>query len=81
MGSAFTPSKTNPIASEGKNSKVMYVLKNTSITPIKRNENLKMISVHPNFINIIRGPIIRHPPIPRKHGCVIKDLDTKDDNT
>ena len=56
-----------------------------------------MISVHPNFIDIIKEPIHKnkildfvprsammrnsHIKSIRKKGCVIDELETKDDNT
>ena len=82
VSSAFTPSKTSASTSQDKNPKFIFIPKSISTPPSKRNEDLKMISVHTNFINMIRDPIIMPPPlIPRKHGCVIEDLDKKDDNT
>ena len=56
-----------------------------------------MISVHPNFIDMINEPIIENKFLnfvprsvlvknmfakpPRKPGCMIEEFDTKDDNT
>ena len=81
VGSAFTPSKTNASTSQNKNPKFIYIPKSISTPLTKRNEDLKMISVHPNFINLIKDPIAKPPISPIIHGCVIQELDVKDDNT
>jgi hypothetical protein len=75
----------------------MYVPKNKGATSSNGSEDLKMISVHPNFINLIKEPIYEnkflsffprsvivknmYAKTPRKHGCVINELYMKDDNT
>ena len=38
--------------------KLMYVPKNKGESSSKENEDLKAISVHPNFFNIIKEPIV-----------------------
>ena len=81
VGSAFTPSKANASTSQNKNPKFIYIPKSISTPPTKRNEDLKMISVHPNFINLIKDSIYKPPIVPIIHGCVIEELDVKDDNT
>ena len=63
---------------------------------IKGTEDLQMIGICPSSINIIKEPIptnefldflprsviINKPnEIPTKYGCVIEELNTKDDNT
>jgi hypothetical protein len=97
LGSAFSSVKTIDRTPPNKNCKFMYVPKNKGATSSKGNEDLKMISLHPNFIDIIKKPIheskflnfvprsvmIRNSyarPL-RKSGCVIEELETKDDNT
>ena len=52
-----------------------------STPPTKRDEDVKMISVHPNFINFIKDPIAKPHIAPTIHGCVIKELKVKDDST
>ena len=97
MGSAFSSAKTIDRNPPNKNCKFMYVPKAKGATSSKGNEDLKMISVHPDFIDIIKEPIYKSKILnfvprsimikksyvksPRKSGCVIEDLETKDDNT
>ena len=78
MGSAFSPPKTKPSTPQGGSFKSMYVPKDNGVLPIKRNEDLKMIRVHTDFINTIKDPIVKTP---KKHACIIEELDVKDDNT
>ena len=75
----------------------MYVPKNKVTTSSNGSEDLKMISVHPDFIDLIKEPIYEneffnfvprsvlfkniHAKPPKKHGCVIEEFETKDDNT
>ena len=56
-----------------------------------------MIKVHPNFVDFIKEPIYKNMSLdfaprslidknictrtPRNYGCVIEELETKDDNT
>ena len=56
-----------------------------------------MISVHPNFVDLIKEPIYENKSLnfvpwsviiksmyartPRNYGCVIEELEIKDDNT
>ena len=54
VGSAFTPPKANTSASRNKNTKFIYIPKSVSTPPTQRNEDLKMISVHPNFISFTK---------------------------
>ena len=97
LGSAFSSIKTIERTTPSKNCKFMYVPKNKGASSSKGNEDIKMISVHPNFIDIIKEPIVgnkflnfiprsvvvkdMHDNSPRKHGCIIEELDLKDDNT
>ena len=81
VGSAFTPSKANTSTSRSKSPKFISVPKSISTPPTKRNEDLKMISVHPNFINWIKDTIPKSHIVPIIHGCAIEELDVKDDNT
>ena len=75
----------------------MYVAKTKGVTPNKENEDLKMINIHPNFVDVIKEPIyknkkidsvprsvimrIHHGGLPKISGCVIEELETKHDNT
>ena len=96
MGSTFSFVKTIEKTPPSKNPKFIYVPKNRGAPP-RNGEDLKMISVHPNFVDLIKEPIIENKCLdfvptsviiknmcakpPRKHGCVIEELDLKDDNT
>jgi hypothetical protein len=97
LGSAFSSIKNIDRTPPNKNCKFIYVPKVKGATSGKGSEDLKMISVHPNFIDIIKEPIhkskildfvprsvmMRNPYVKstRKNGCVIEELETKDDNT
>jgi hypothetical protein len=97
LGSAFSSAKTIEKTPPSKNCKFIFVPKTNGTTSSKGNEELKMISVHPNFANIIKEPIYKSKIldfVPRsvmvrntyvkstgKSGCVIEELETKDDNT
>ena len=96
MGSAFASVKTTPKFPPTKTAKFIYVPKNKGESSSKGDEDLKMISVHPNFINIIREPIAtsefldflprsmiidKTKESPRVYKCAIEELHTKDDNT
>jgi hypothetical protein len=97
LGSAFSSAKTIEKTTPSKNCKFIYVPKTNGATSSKGNEDLKMISVHPNFIDIIKKPIhkskildfvprsviVRNTYVKyiRKNGCVIEELETKDGNT
>jgi len=81
LGFGFTSSKTNASTSQNKSHKFIFIPKSISTPPTKRNEDLKMISVHPNFINLIKDPISKPPIFPIIHSCAIEELDVKDDNT
>ena len=74
----------------------MYVPKNKGETSSKENADLKSISVHPNFLAIIKEPfatkdfldflpksllINKTKEIPKVYKCSIEELHTKDDNT
>ena len=97
LGSAFSSVKNIDRTPPNKNCKFMYVPKTNGATSSKGNEDLKMISVHPNFIDIIKEPIHKSKILDfvprivmmrntyvksiRKNGCVIEELETKDDKT
>ena len=97
LGSAFSSVKTIERTPRSKTCKFIYVPKNKGATSGNESEDLKMISVHPNFIDLIKEPIYEnkfltfvprsvivknmYAKTPRKHGCVIKELDMKYDNT
>ena len=57
LGSAFSTVKntSNP-PTHTKVAKFIYVPKNKGESSSKKNEDLKSISVHPNFFNIIKEP-------------------------
>lgn len=40
-----------------------------------------MVRVHPNFANLIKDPIFKSSMVSTIRGCVIEELDVKDDNT
>jgi archaellum component FlaC len=97
LGSAFSSTKNIDRTARNKNCKFIYVPKVKGATSSKGSEDLKMISVYPNFINIIKEPIHKNKILDfvprsvmmrnsyvksiRKKGCVIEELETKDDNT
>ena len=97
LGSAFSSVKDIDRTPPNKNCKFIYAPKTNGATSSKGNEDLKMISVHPNYIDIIMEPIYENKILdfvpksvmmrnsyvksPRKNGCVIEELETKDDNT
>jgi rRNA processing protein Gar1 len=96
LGSAFASIKTTPNIPPTKVTKFIYVPKNKGESSGKENGDLKMISVHPNFINIIKLPIAmsgfldflprsvtidKTKETPRGYNCAIEELHTKDDNT
>ena len=74
----------------------MYVPKNKGVKSTNISEDLKMIRVHPGFVDLIKEPIyeskfLNFIPMsvimnylcvetPRKYGCVTKELWTKNDN-
>ena len=54
LGSAFSSVKNSP--PNAKIAKFMYVPKNKGETFSKENADLKSISVHPNFLTILKEP-------------------------
>ena len=73
----------------------MYVPKNKGESSNKENVDLKSISVHPNFLGIIKEPfatnefldflprsliINKKKETPKGYKCFIEELPTKDDN-
>jgi hypothetical protein len=97
LGSTFSSVKTIELATPSKNCEFTYVPKTNGATSSKGNEDLKMISVHPNFVDMIKEPIYKNKILdfvprsvivgnsyvepPKISGCVIEELETKDDNT
>ena len=94
LGSAFYSAKNTPKPPNAKISKLMYVPKNKGET--SGNADLKSISVHPNFLAIIKEPfatndfldflprsliINKKKETPKGYKCSIEELPTKDDNT
>ena len=74
----------------------MYVPKNKGETSSKEDADLKSISVHPNFLAILKEPfatndfldfmprsliINKNKETPRGYRCLIQELPTKDGNT
>ena len=56
LGSAFSSVKNTPNPPTTKVAKLMYVPKNKGESSSKGNADLKSISVHPNFLTIIKEP-------------------------
>ena len=94
LGSAFSFVKNTP--SNSKIAKLMYVPKIKGETSSKGNADLKSISVHPNFLTILKEPfatndfldfvprslIINKKKESRKsYRCLLEELSTKDGNT
>ena len=94
LGSAFSSVKNTP--SNAKIAKLMYVPKNKGETSNKGNADLKSISVHPNFLAILKEPfatndfldfvprgliINKKEETPRGYRCLIEEFPTKDGNT
>ena len=76
--------------------KFIYVPKNKGESSSKKNEDLKSISVHPNFFDIVNEPfatnefldflprsliINKNKKTPKGYKCSIEEFLTKDDNT
>ena len=95
LGTAFSAVKntSNPPPTEV--AKFNYVPKNKGESS-KENEDLKSISVHPNFFDIIKEPsatneflyflrgsliIRKNKETPKGYKCSIEELHTEDDNT
>ena len=96
LGSAFSSIKTTKNLPSTKAAKFIYVPKNKGESTSKENEDLKTISVHPNFLDIIKEPIVTNEFLnfllrsliiyktkesPKNHECVINGLNTEDENT
>ena len=96
MGSAFSSIKTTQNLPPTKIAKFTYVPKNKGESSGKDNEDLKSISVHPNFLDIIKEPfatnefldflprsliINKNKETPKGYKCSIEELHTKEDNT
>ena len=96
MGSAFSSVKTTPNLPPTKIAKFTYVPKNKGESLSKNNEDLKSVSVHPNFHDIIKESIVMNGFLdflprsltiykikesPKNHKCVIEDFHAKDENT
>ena len=96
MGSAFSSIKTIYNIPPTKICRFTYLPKNKGESSSKENEDLKTISVHPIFFDIIKEPIAtrefldflprsliidRTKESPKDYKCAIEELHTKDDNT
>ena len=94
LGSAFSSMKNTP--SNAKIAKLMYVPINKGETSTMGNADLKAISVHPNFLTILKEPyatndfldfvprsliINKKEETPKNYSCLIEELPTKDGNT
>ena len=95
MGSTFSSIQTSPNLPP-KIANLAYVPKYKGVSSSKNDEDLKSISIHPNFLDIIKEPIVTNESLdilprsliiyktkesPKIHKCVIKYLHAKDDNT
>ena len=93
---AFSSAKTieeTPV----KIGKTTQVTKNKGTTSNSNKEDLKMISIHPDFVEVMKDPTCKneffnltprsitienmHAKSLKNIGCVIDELETKDDNT
>jgi len=63
LGSAFSSDKNIDKTPPNKKCKYMYVPKTKGVTPNKENEDLKMINIHPNFVDVIKEPVYRNKKI------------------
>ena len=96
LGSAFSAIKNTSNPPHTKVAKFIYVPKNKGESSSKENEDLKLISVHPNFFDIIKEPfatndfldflprsliINKKKETPKGYKCSIEELHTKDGNT
>ena len=94
LGSAFSSVKNTP--PNAKIAKLMYVPKNKGETSSNGKADLKYISVHPNFLTILKEPfatndfldfvprsliINKKKETPKGYRCLIEELPTKDGNT
>ena len=96
LGSAFASVKSTPNFPSTKAAKFIYVPKNRGKSSSGENEDLKMRSVHPHFVNIMKEPFVTNEfldflprsviidkikePPIRSKGVSV-ELHTKDDNT
>ena len=96
LGSAFSSVKNTPNPPTTKVAKFIYVPKNKGESSSKKNEDLKSISVHPNFLDIIKelfatnefldflpkGLIIaKKGETLKNYKCSIEELSDKDGTT
>ena len=96
LGSTFSAIKNTSNPPPTKVAKFIYVPKNKGESSSKKNEDLKSISVHPNFFDIIKEHfatnefldfllrsfiISKNKEPPKGYKCSIEELHTKDDNT
>ena len=94
LGTAFSSIKNTP--SNANIAKLMYVPKNKGETSSKGNADLKSISVHPNFLTILKEPfatndfldfvprsliINKKKETPRSYRRPIEEFPTKDSDT
>ena len=94
LGSAFSSIINTP--PNAKIAKLMYVTKNKGETSNKENADLKSISVHPNFLTILKEPfatndfldfvprsliINKNKGTPKSYWCHIEESPSKDGNT
>ena len=75
LGSAFSSIETTEKTPPSKNCKFIYVPKDKGATTSNNSEDLKMISVHPNFVDLIKEPIYENKSlnfVPRS--VIIKNM-------
>ena len=96
MDSSFSAVKNTSNPPPTKVAKFIYVPKNKCESSSKKNEDLKSISVHPNFLDIVKEPfatnefldflprsliISKNKKPPKGYKFSTEELHTKDDNT
>ena len=60
LGSTFPSVKTIEKTPTSKNWKSKHVSKNKGAASSSNNEDLKMISIHPNFVEVIKSPTCKN---------------------
>ena len=96
LGSTFSAIKNTSNPPPTKVAEFIYVPKNKGEYSSKENEDLKSISVHPNFFDILKEPFATNEFLdflprsliinktkepPKGHVCPIEGVLTEDDNT
>ena len=95
LGSVFAAVQNTPNFAYNKATKLVYVPKNSGEPSSKRDEDLKMLSVHPTYLDILKKPTITNDYLCCLSRSIIFDkikelpsnydgmsgLSTKDDDT